>query len=300
MTDDLDLRARRASAAVDRGAERLGGDGLAGVVARAHRPRAPGVLALVLVVVVTGVVLRTVGGEPTVGLGGPTPAPTLGTDPTPEPSPFPTPTPAPDLSAPPRATPTMPERDEPAPAVTATPDPTPTGSPPDPGPTPSGDPAPPTAPLGDFGMAPVTGGGFPGGGGEVARLTDVRVAPQDGFDRVVLELEGPDAPSYLVELTAPPVTAEGSGDIVPLEGEAVLRVLLTPATGVRDDGAGGWEPTYTGPARVSSRTAVVTEVVRTGDFEVVLGWAVGLRAAAPFSVTLLADPLRLVIDVAHP
>ena len=56
--------------------------------------------------------------------------------------------------------------------------------------------------------------------------------------------------------------------------------------------------TYTGPDRVRGDTSVVTEVVRTGDFEANLSWAIGVRREVPFRVTVLDGPARVVVDLA--
>jgi hypothetical protein len=69
--------------------------------------------------------------------------------------------------------------------------------------------------------------------------------------------------------------------------------------------AGGYDPdlgtpTYTGPARLpGAGTDQIVEVVRTGDFEGHLVWAVGLRGERPFAVRKLADPPRVVVDITH-
>jgi hypothetical protein len=44
----------------------------------------------------------------------------------------------------------------------------------------------------------------------------------------------------------------------------------------------------------------VREVVRTGDFEAVLTWAIGVNGRTPFAVTTLREPDRLVIDFGRP
>ena len=56
--------------------------------------------------------------------------------------------------------------------------------------------------------------------------------------------------------------------------------------------------TYLGPQRFSPDAAVVEELVRTGGFEAVLTWAVGLDEKRPFVVTRLESPPRVVIDIA--
>ena len=59
----------------------------------------------------------------------------------------------------------------------------------------------------------------------------------------------------------------------------------------------GAPPTYTGPNRFSPGTPEVIELVRTGGFEGVLTWAIGLNDRVDFRVLTLQDPPRLVIDV---
>ena len=55
--------------------------------------------------------------------------------------------------------------------------------------------------------------------------------------------------------------------------------------------------TYTGPQRFTPTTTAVVELVRTGGFEAVLTWAVGVDEERPFLVSTLESPARLVIDV---
>lgn len=43
----------------------------------------------------------------------------------------------------------------------------------------------------------------------------------------------------------------------------------------------------------------IVEVEKTGDFEAVLTWVIGLRQATDFRIVELGGPVRLVIDVAH-
>jgi hypothetical protein len=55
--------------------------------------------------------------------------------------------------------------------------------------------------------------------------------------------------------------------------------------------------TYLGPQRFSPDAAAIEELVRTGGFEAVLTWAVGVDQKRPFKVTRLESPARIVIDV---
>jgi hypothetical protein len=54
--------------------------------------------------------------------------------------------------------------------------------------------------------------------------------------------------------------------------------------------------TYTGPTRISPGTPEVVELVRTGGFENVLTWVVGLHDRVDFRVSTLQDPPRLIVD----
>jgi hypothetical protein len=72
---------------------------------------------------------------------------------------------------------------------------------------------------------------------------------------------------------------------------------MEPASGFDLDAG---VPVFTGPDRISGAaagTATVREAVRTGDFEAVLTWVVGVGSRAGFRVSTLTSPSRLVIDV---
>lgn len=137
---------------------------------------------------------------------------------------------------------------------------------------------------------------------ERAYLTAVRVAATEGgASRVVFEFE-PGVPGYVIDYIGRPVTEDGSGDEVAVEGAAVLQVRMENASGARIEGE-KVVPTYTGPKRVpaTGTAGVVTEAVDAGDFEGQVTWAVGLRQKAPaINVTTLSGPSRLVIDVPAP
>jgi hypothetical protein len=97
----------------------------------------------------------------------------------------------------------------------------------------------------------------------------------------------------------PPLREDGSGNEVRIEGEAFLVVRMEPASGF-DLTTGEGELVYTGPRRLSGSdagTSVVHEVVRTGDFEAVLTWAIGLDERVGFRVSTLDNPSRLVVDL---
>jgi hypothetical protein len=151
--------------------------------------------------------------------------------------------------------------------------------------------------IGEAGTQEVVSDEFPTLGIPVAALVDVRVGSHDGFDRIVLEFEGDQAPSYRVTYVDPPIREDGSGHEVDIDGRAFLELRLSPAGGVDLSGPEPVE-TYDGPDRFTPEgTAVLSELVRTGDFEANLAWVAGLQGRAPFAVGVLESPIRLVVDV---
>ena len=122
------------------------------------------------------------------------------------------------------------------------------------------------------------------------QLVDVRVGDHDGFDRVVLELSGTTTPGWGVAWGDEAV-AEGSGDVVPLEGDHVLTIS---ASGTALPEPGSFEvPARLGPA------GAVAEVQVTGWFEGYTQVFAGVEGdERPFRVFTLTDPPRLVVDIA--
>ncbi|CAN5602312.1 hypothetical protein BH18ACT1_BH18ACT1_08140 [soil metagenome] len=154
------------------------------------------------------------------------------------------------------------------------------------------------SPVGVPTRGPLETAGFPQSTAPLVHLVEVRVAGQPGFDRVVFQLDGP-VPAYRIEYVEEAV-ADGSGEPVAVRGGALLQVTMTPASGVDLTGADP-EEIYTGPARFDAEgTAFVDELVRTGDFEGVLTWVIGVSEEVDVGVAVLEDPARLVIDLLEP
>jgi len=180
-----------------------------------------------------------------------------------------------------------------APSATSTPAPSPTPPPtppPTPAPTPSATPTPAPPPQG-FSTARVTGASQ-----GLGLLTAVRVGAQPGFDRVVFEFEGA-VPGYAVEYVPLPLVADPSGLPVAIQGDHAIGVRMEPAASY-EASSDPLRLTYLGPTRITTSLSAVLEVVKTGDFETVLNWAIGVDSKQPFKVTVLQGPPRLVIDVA--
>ena len=144
----------------------------------------------------------------------------------------------------------------------------------------------------DFPASPALSEQEPSGG--PLTVTAVRVARQDGYDRVVFELAGTDAgqAGWRVEYVDEP-RAQGSGDVVPVDGEAVLSVLVT-GTGYPMDT--GQEEVADDPA-LPGDLAVVEDVVLGAVFEGQYEAFIGTSGRQPFRVFRLGDPERVVVDV---
>ena len=132
------------------------------------------------------------------------------------------------------------------------------------------------------GTAPVS---VPASSQQQRSVVDVRVGGHDGFDRVVFELDGP-VPGYTVRYIDKPVRADPSDNEVPVDGSAVLDVRFEPALA---HGIAG--PTKT-------EFTQLAEVVKTGDFEAVVHFAIGVKAKTSFHASVV-DATKLVIDIGH-
>lgn len=137
-------------------------------------------------------------------------------------------------------------------------------------------------------------------GTAVGVLTAVDVERGTDTDRVIFEFDA-ETPGYSMRFVPLADVASG-GRRVELAGATALVVELTPASGT-DNRVSPPIQRYLGPERIpaapASGTGVVEEVLRTGDADSRLTWAIGLRERVPFTVTTAADPARLVVELAH-
>jgi hypothetical protein len=129
-----------------------------------------------------------------------------------------------------------------------------------------------------------------------ALLRAIRVARHEGYDRVVFEFRGNVLPGHDVRYIVRPVRQDASGKAVAVNGAYVLRVRMSPAFDA-DQSKPGAPRTYTGPVRISPRMPEVAQLTRTGGFEDVLTWVIGVRDRVDFRVLTLDNPARIVIDL---
>lgn len=125
-------------------------------------------------------------------------------------------------------------------------------------------------------------------------LRAVRTGAQPGADRVVFEFDAATLPAWQVEYVERPVHDCGSGDAVPVGGQAWLQVRFTGAQAHTDKGA-----STGGPRRRALALPLARELVRTCDFEGEVTWVVGVARPNAYTATALSAPYRLVIDIAH-
>jgi hypothetical protein len=189
--------------------------------------------------------------------------------------------------------------------ATATPTPTPTSQPtsgptatPSPGatppPTPGPTPVEPTDGLGPFICQ------YPyavDGSVERAQITDVRGGAHAGYDRIVFQFAGgPPAavPTVEIRVGTPPFTQDPSGLPLSVSGSSFLIIVLRGGTGLDPDGV----QTYSGETDFPTGFPVLQHLVQAGDFEALSEWVAGLTGPACIRMTVLANPSRLVIDLA--
>jgi hypothetical protein len=124
----------------------------------------------------------------------------------------------------------------------------------------------------------------------LATIVALRAAHHPGFDRVVLEVDGPRPPTASVRYVRR-LIQDGSGRVLAVPGEATLRIVL-PNTRAHDD---------RGRTTVRLTRTFGLPLVRAtraaGDFEGVVTLGVGLDRKAAFQVRRYSNPGRLVVDI---
>jgi hypothetical protein len=118
-------------------------------------------------------------------------------------------------------------------------------------------------------------------------LVAIRTGRHATYDRVVFQFRGR-VPGYAIQYV-PRVTQDASDRLVPLRGRAFLQVVFRHASGTL----------YSGPGAVTPGLESLLQITGAGDFEGYLSFGIGLADRAGFRVLSLADPSRVVIDVAH-
>ena len=122
-------------------------------------------------------------------------------------------------------------------------------------------------------------------------LVAVRAAHRGDVDRVVFEFRGGLPADRQVDYVER-LFADGSGRRVHVAGRALLRVRFEAAAAHTDDGT----PTAA-PRRIAFPLPNVITAVRSGDFEAVTTYGLGLARRTRVRVTTLQAPPRVVVEV---
>ncbi len=124
-------------------------------------------------------------------------------------------------------------------------------------------------------------------------VTDVRIAEHTGFTRVVFDIAGECFPGWWVDYTDEPLQ-QASGFPVDVAGDSFLDIGIEGIAYPGDAAEPGIEMgTFEG-------AGIVKEVTLTSIFEARAQFIIGL-AGVPrdYSVTLLEEPTRIVVDIIH-
>jgi hypothetical protein len=141
------------------------------------------------------------------------------------------------------------------------------------------------------------------GAADVTFLTSIDVHATKCGDRIVFAFRGDAerAPGFRIsyEPAATALVEDGSGARIDAAGSAYLVLRLSPTATAEADGDGSLTFTYTGPRRLRPDDAsFVRELVKSGDFEAVVSWVIGMDERRPFTVSTSASPPRLILEVA--
>lgn len=149
-----------------------------------------------------------------------------------------------------------------------------------------------TVPVLPPGVPVIANAYAPPSGVAALTVTDVLVESHIDGDRVVYVFDGNGTPGWSARYVDTAIQ-DGSGAAVDVPGETVLEVALT-GTGYPFDT--GIAP-YAGP-NPRPGVGMITQVRLGGVFEGVTQSFIGLATAPrPASVSLLTDPMRVVVDI---
>ena len=128
----------------------------------------------------------------------------------------------------------------------------------------------------------------------IQRVSAVRIGNQPGSDRMVFEFNDAGLPEWEVKYVDQPLLDCGSGESVSVGGNAWLQITFRGAQAHTEAGKESG-----GPRRQVINQKMLHELVRTCDFEGEVTWVAGVARPNGYTVQVLAEPSRLVIDVSH-
>ena len=123
-------------------------------------------------------------------------------------------------------------------------------------------------------------------------LRDVRVARQEGFERVVLDFGNGSLPGYRVSYIDRPVRQCGSGNVEPMPGDGWLEIKMVSAQAHDEQGRPTAAPRIRRPNLPNMK-----QLTLTCDFEADLVFVAAVLSPNDYRVLELTDPARLVVDI---
>jgi len=125
----------------------------------------------------------------------------------------------------------------------------------------------------------------------VALLTSVRAQPA----KVTFTFRSAPSGISYGYVTKAQLREDASGRAVAVKGKAFVVVHFTPASGADLSGS-TLKLVYRGPKRMKPAVqGPVQEVVRTGDFESILSWAIGLDKRRPVHVVRSGAKVTVIV-----
>jgi len=122
-------------------------------------------------------------------------------------------------------------------------------------------------------------------------VVGVRVGAHEGFDRVVVDLEGDGDPGWFVDYTSTPMQ-ETVGQPLQVAGNSFLNInvdgTVYPFELGKDNNV---------PVTMAGDTGNIIDVISAGTYEGRSQVVVGLRSELPYSVQVLENPTRVVVDI---
>lgn len=143
------------------------------------------------------------------------------------------------------------------------------------------------------GLAAAVAVASPARGATTPVLVDVRAAHHPGYDRVVFEYTGKGPSSYSVKYVDE-LIQDASGRRMAIAGRAILQVTM------RDVDAHTVAGEVPVPTRLAFALKNVTTTVRSGDFEAVVSYGIGLQKRTAVHTHRYSDPARVVVDITTP
>ena len=122
-------------------------------------------------------------------------------------------------------------------------------------------------------------------------VVGVRVDSHDGVDRIVVDLDGAGEPGWFVDYVDTPMQV-AAGKPLAVSGDAFLNINVDGTVHPAELGV-----TDTIPVTLAASSSSVVEVVSGGTSEGRTQLVVGLERKVPYTVRVLENPKRLVLEL---